>query len=325
MTPPFHLFSRRRFIALSGGAALWPTASLPGSLNEIKGNAFGTSWSLACSEGRSLQDLLLQIEALFTEIDRQMSPWRSDSSISRFNASPAGAYVVEDEMLAVSRAALHLSSESGGCFDPTVGPLVAKWGFGPIVGDEVPDWRGLSTEGGQLSKGSDGLTVDLCGIAKGWALDRACELARAAGVEQAIFDLGGELAALGTHPSGRDWQVAVEDTRTPDTVAAVLRLPPGHSIATSGISAQSYGFAGQTYGHIIDARDQRPAEGGLWSVSVIARAAMDADGWATALFAAGSEEGPALASGKGIDAVFLGGTAARPQISVTGKAGEYML
>ena len=325
MTPSSPFLTRRHFIALSGGVALWPSASLSGGLKELRGSAFGTSWSLTCSDGYSLDDLRSQIEALFDEVDRQMSPWRPDSTISRFNASVAGSYLVEDAIFEVSRAAIHLSSESGGCFDPTVGPLVAKWGFGPVVGDPAPDWAGLNAEGGHLSKASDGLTLDLCGIAKGWALDRACELARASGVEQAIFDLGGEVAAIGAHPSGREWQVAIEDTRKADGTAAVLRLPSGHSIATSGKSAQSYSLAGKTYGHIIDPRDRQPADGELWSVSVIARTAMDADGWATALFAAGAEEGPALAAAKGIDAVFLGGTDANPMLSVTGKTEEYFL
>lgn len=325
MTPSSHLYSRRRFIALSGGIALWPGFSLAGATTEMQGSAFGTRWALTCSEGPVFEDLRAEIAALFDEIDRQMSPWRSDSTISRFNASPAGAYPVEKEIFEVSRAAVHLSSESGGCFDPTVGPLVAKWGFGPVVGDPVPDWNGLSVEGGLLAKKSDGLTLDLCGIAKGWALDRACDLVRSAGAEQAIFDLGGELAAIGAHPSGRDWQVAIEDARTSDGIAAVLRLPAGHSIATSGVSAQSYGVGARTYGHIIDPRDRQPADGELWSVSVISGTAMDADGWATALFAAGAEEGPALASAKGIDAVFLGGTHAAPTLSATGNAGEYFI
>ena len=325
MTPSSHLYSRRRFIALSGGVALWPGLSLAGATTEMQGKAFGTSWALTCSDVPDLKDVRAEIVALFEEIDRQMSPWRSDSTISRFNASPAGAYPVEAEIFEVSRAAVQLSSESGGCFDPTVGPLVAKWGFGPVVGDLVPNRNGLGFEGGLLAKKSDGLTLDLCGIAKGWALDRACDLVRSAGVEQAIFDLGGELAAIGVHPSGRDWQVAIEDARTADGTAAVLRLPAGLSIATSGVSAQSYGLAGRTYGHIIDPRDRQPAETELWSVSVIARTAMDADGWATALFAAGAEEGPALATAKGIDAVFLGGTPTTPRLAVTGKAGEYFI
>ncbi len=325
MTPTRPLFTRRRFIALSGGVALWPSASLSVSLKEMQGNAFGTNWSLTCSGGHSLEDLRSQIEALFDEVDRQMSPWRSDSTLSQFNARAAGTYPVENGIFEVSRAAIHLSSESGGCFDPTVGPLVAKWGFGPVVGASMPDWTGLSAEDGRLSKASDDLTLDLCGMAKGWALDCACDLVRSAGVEQAVFDLGGELAAIGAHPSGRDWQVAIEDTRRPDGVAAVLRLPTGYSIATSGISAQSYGTAGRTYGHIIDPRDRLPADDGLWSVSVVARTAIVADGWATALFAAGAEDGPALAAAKGIDAVFLGGTNASPTLTVTGKAGEYLL
>jgi FAD:protein FMN transferase len=157
---------------------------------------------------------------------------------------------------------------------------------------------------GGITKQEHGLTLDLCGIAKGWALDRAAELALGRGHENLLFDLGGELVALGHHPSGRPWRVAVENPVTDGAASAVLRLDPGYAVATSGLRTQSYGFAGHKYGHIIDPLRGMPADSHLQSVTVMARDAMTADGWATALFAAGDSHGPDLARTHGIDAVF---------------------
>lgn len=295
--------SRRNALALGAAAMFWPVVGRASLVESVSGTAFGTTWRMAGPSGSALDRLRPAVESAFAEIDRQMSPWRADSEIARFNAADAGAHVVSGDTAQVVTASLALAGESGGAFDPTVGPLVARWGFGPISGSE-PDWRGIAVDEGILVKREAGLTLDLCGIAKGWALDRAIGIAREAGEESLLMDLGGELAAIGTHPSGRDWRVAVENPFHGPAPAA-LRLKSGQAVATSGMAAQSYGIGGRKYGHIIDPRRRMPANGELKSVSVVATCAMEADGWATALFAAGPDAGPELASSLGIAALFL--------------------
>jgi len=197
-----------------------------------------------------LERLRPHIEALFDSIDRQQSPWRRDSTLSRFNAARAGKHVVDPECLHVIRAALDLASRTRGAFDPTIGPLVARWGFGPITSGGAPDWHAVSINANHIVKARDDLTLDLCGIAKGRALDRAVALCRDAGMDELLFDLGGELRALGNHPSGRAWQVAVQHPEPGHPAAAVVRLPAGRAIATTSLAQQSYNLAGQRYGHI---------------------------------------------------------------------------
>ncbi|MDF1873648.1 FAD:protein FMN transferase [Vannielia sp.] len=296
--------TRRHFLGLGGAALLAPGMAWADGVETISGAAFGTTWHLAGPSGRGLPQLRPAIEAAFGEVDRQMSPWRGDSEISGFNAGPEGGHRVSADTARVAAASLALAQESGGRFDPTVGPLVARWGFGPISGSG-PDWRGLAVEQNTIVKHTAGLTLDLCGIAKGWALDRAVRLARAAGHENLLLDLGGELAAIGTHPAGRAWRVAVENPIGDGPAPAVLRLADGQAVATSGTQAQGYGAGARTYSHIIDPVQQEPTEGALKSVTVLAPTAMQADGWATALFAAGAEAGPALARLRHIAALFL--------------------
>ena len=317
--------TRRKLLGLMGAALAWPGPGRADSLETLSGDAFGTTWRIVGQPDEGFESIRRDVEALFDGIDRQMSPWRPDSVVSRFNADPAGAYAADDELIHVTRSALSLAERSGGAFDPTVGPLVARWGFGPIEGDPEPDWRALSAGDGRIAKTRDDVTLDLCGIAKGRALDRAVGLAAAAGLDDLLFDLGGELSAVGRHPSGRSWRVAVEARMPAGDPPATLILPAGRSVATSGLRNQSYALAGHTYGHIIDPLTRSPVETGLNSVTVVADDAMTADGWATALFAAGGAAGPELAAERGITALFLVGNGSELRRIRTGGMEDLLL
>jgi thiamine biosynthesis lipoprotein len=297
--------TRRNALGLIGATFVLPQISQAAATRSIQGAAFGTTWQLVASHHDDLESLRADIDALFATIDQQMSPWRSDSDISQFNTMGAGWHRADAEMILVTTAALDLAKVSHGAFDPTVGPLVAQWGFGPIEGGLEPDWRGLSLGYSSIGKARGDLSLDLCGIAKGRALDLAVDLVKARGVDNFLFDLGGELKAFGQHPSGRSFQVAVQHIVAGQPAPATLRLADGLAVATSGLRTQSYELANNTYGHIIDPRMRLPANDHLFSVTVLGRDAMIADGWATALFAAGLSGGPDLAQSNNIDALFL--------------------
>lgn len=303
MTSSPYCPSRRAALGAIGAALVLPRAALASGVETVLGRAFGTDWRVVAPSGSGIARLAPEFDALFAGVDRIFSPWRADSDISRFNAGPALANCSHPSLASVTKAALDLASRSEGAFDPTVGPLVAKWGFGPIGGG-VPDWRGVSAGPGGVTKARADLTLDLCGIAKGWALDQGVRRVRAAGFDDFLFELGGEFAVRGSHPSGRNWRVAVEAPGA-SRQGPVLRLPPGMAVATSGLAAQSYALNGRVYSHIIDPETRAPVAGGLRSVTVISERAMAADGWATALFAAGETAGPDLARAQGIAALFL--------------------
>jgi thiamine biosynthesis lipoprotein len=315
--------TRRHMIALTG-AALWagPARAEKPATRTIEGRAFASHWRITAPA--SMEPHRAAIEALLARIDQQMSPWRDDSDITRFNTRPSEAPVSQDTAQ-VARAALKIARISGGWFDPTVGPLVAKWGFGRIAGTDAGHWQGLTAGDDSLHKDRPGLTMDLCGIAKGYALDLLAAHLLGTGAQNFLIDLGGELRAMGLHPSGRAWQVAVEDPRPDaDASAAGLRLPSGLSVATSGLRAQSYALGGQSYGHIINPHRAQPAQGTPASVSVMDASAMQADGWATALMAAG-DAGPELARAQGLMALFLVQTNGRLHAQTTGGFDRHLI
>lgn len=325
--------NRRQILAFTGAAmvsanAAW--AEVPAarrgvaSTRTIKGHAFATQWRITLPDRADTEGLRAPISTLLDAVDRQMSPWREDSEITAFNRAQRD-WPVSSETALVAKAALTVAEETGGWFDPTVGPLVARWGFGPITGASIPRWRGLSVMGESLSKDDAGLTMDLCGIAKGRALDRMAAHLLDTGHEDFLIDLGGELVGHGSHPSGRDWQVAVEDPRrlTSGAVAG-LRIASDSAVATSGLRVQSYTLGSQRYGHIIDPRHGAPVEGSILSVTVLAETAMRADAWATALTAAGGD-GPALARRKGIAALFLFRDGERLRAQTTGDLQRHLI
>ncbi|MBV0893040.1 FAD:protein FMN transferase [Paracoccus sp. Z118] len=297
--------SRRTLLAAAPALLAAPAlARSAGPSETLQGAAFGTGWRVTLPVDAP-RPPVARIAALLAEVDAQMSPWRADSEIGRFNGGLREMPVATDTA-AVTRAALRLAEASGGAFDPTVGPLVSRWGFGPIAGESRREgWRGIEAGDRGIGKADAGLTLDLCGIAKGYALDRLAALLLDAGTRDVLVDLGGELAAHGRHPSGRDWHVAVEDPREGATGAAEILRLGGRAVATSGDKVNGYTLAGRRYGHIIDPPAAEPVAGALASVSVVADSGMEADGWATALFAAGEGRGPALAEARGIAALFL--------------------
>lgn len=303
---PIH---RRKVLALGAAALLAAGPAIAGGVSpvaELGGDAFGTGWRVTLPAGGDTTGLRHRLAALLEEIDLAFSPWRADSTIARFNAGGEGRFAVDPEIIAVTRAALRIAEASGGRFDPTVGPLVARWGFGPIHEGETPSggWQAIRAEDDCLSRLNGGLTLDLCGIAKGHALDRMVSLLGEAGHDDFLADLGGELAARGRHPSGRAWHVGIEDPRPEtDGMAGVLRLDD-MAVATSGDRVNGYAFGGRRYSHIIDPATGEPVAGALASVSALMPTAREADGWATALMAAG-KGGPDLAVQRGIPALFL--------------------
>jgi len=136
----------------------------------------------------------------------------------------------------------------------------------------------------------DGMRIDLGGIAKGHAVDVVADSLRAHGVTDALVNLSGNMLAIG-RPAGREsWRIGVRDPRDRMPYFARLDLHSGEGISTSAKYEQFVAQNGRTYGHIMDPRIGRPADG-LIGVTVIAPTAMIADGWSTSLFVLGPVDG----------------------------------
>ncbi len=301
---------RRDFIAasLTGAAGILSMPMLSFATNAVQlleGPAFATRWRVLCDHGADLWEVNRVVEATVAQIDRSMSPYRQDSEVSIFNAFQGDrALQVSGCLGKVLARADEISHLSGGAFDPGVGPLVSRVGFGPIEGEYVPFLEGIEIDGERVVKLDRNATLDLCGIAKGFAIDEIALRLQVRGVRDALIEIGGEFVALGRHPSGRAWRVAIENPHPGvDGAITVVNLE-NRAIATSGHRYQ--GINGSVkMSHIIDPATQRPANQRVLSATVIADTGIDADSWSTSLCALGPGPSVTLARLANLDALIV--------------------
>ena len=288
----------------------------------LHGPTMATRWSVLCDIDPALEQTVLHraLAAAVEQVDQQMSPWKPDSDLSRLNrAAPEAWVALPPEMLTVLARALEVARQSGGAFDPTVGALVDAWGFGAARGApdaaairaatqamHRPAYQNLELEpaNGRARKHAP-LQVDLCGIAKGYAVDRMIDVLKQHGVAHALAALDGELRALGGQADGQPWAVALESP-TPGQRSAhgVLELQD-LAVATSGDYRHFVQVGADRLAHTMDARRATPVRNDVASVTVLAPEGMSADAWATALLVAGGDHGLALAQRLGLEVLFL--------------------
>lgn len=315
---------------LIGAASAWMAAGLPTAARaEVRvagGPAFGTYWRATLPPDTDADGATAAIEAVVAAIDAALSPYRDQSEISRFNAMASTDWLpLSGDGAAVAAEGLRIASLTAGAFDPTVGGIVGRYGFGPIHAVGPAAYTDLAVRGNQMRKAAAGVTFDPCGIAKGYALDLMVDGLAGLGIRAFLIELGGEVAARGAHPDGRPWQVGVERPgAAAPSFQRIVHLD-GNALATSGDGINGFDFGGRRYSHIIDPRTGEPVEGQLASVSVMAASAMTADGLATALFAMGSDSGPAFATQIGIDALFLARDGSGLRETMTGAFAAHII
>jgi thiamine biosynthesis lipoprotein len=244
------------------------------------------------------------IEAAMGEIhavDRLMAVQRPDSDVSRVNRGAATRAVsVDHRVVEVLRASRHLSELTDGAFDVTVLPTVRAWGFldgqprRPAHAPRPAGYRHVRVDEARDEIAFDraDVGVDLGGIAKGYALDRARTAMVERGVWSAYLDLGGNVATLGTAPDGRPWRFGIRHPRRPDALIGAIEVGEG-SVSTSGDAERFVEDEHGRAGHVIDPRSGRPADA-LVSATVVAASAMLADGLSTAAVVMGREAFAAL-------------------------------
>jgi thiamine biosynthesis lipoprotein len=292
---------------------------------QLDGPTMGTTYSLSIARlppgvGRA------QVEAVLADVlrdsDQCLSGWNPASELSRFNASSSTDWQPVSPALAETVAqALAVSAASGGAFDITVRPLVAAWGFGAGAADgsAPPSDEVIAQLLGQvgyarlerrespaaLRKLVPTLSLDLDGIAPGWAVDRLAARLDALGIQDYLVELGGEVLARGRNAEGRRWRVAVETPLAGVRRAQAVIELDATGVSTSGDYRDYREVDGRRVSHTIDPRTGRPVAHGLASVTVVHPSVAAADAWATALTVLGPEEGMALARREGLAALFI--------------------
>jgi thiamine biosynthesis lipoprotein len=256
------------------------------------------------------------IQAAFAEIhsvDELMSDYKSDSEISKINRDAYKAPVrVSKPTFEVLQTSIEFSKLTGGAFDVTVGPLVDLFHSAQEKGaapgkEQIAQAKlkvgfeklKLDKQNNTVTFSVDGMRVDLGGIAKGYAIDKAVEAMQQCGATGGMVDIGGDIRCFGEPPKQRkQWLIGLQDpNKTTDEFGMgqsllVLKLTDA-AIATSGGYRRFALIEGKKYSHIIDTKTGYSSDQ-LASVTIISKNAIDADALATAVSVMGAERGLAL-------------------------------
>lgn len=301
--------SRRRFVSIGAGAFV--VAALPG-LPGLPRLALGRERLVRRSVPvmGTIADLMVvdvdearahaAIDAAIRElqwVDATMSHFSATSDVGRANlAATDDAVTITEATATVIEESLRWARVSDGRFDPCLGRATALW---TAEGRRMPpadaEVKRLTVEGAYLDldldrdRGrhtvrfrSEGLAIDLGGIAKGYGVDRAVEALRRAGVANALVNAGGDLYALGRSEDG-PWKVGVRDPFDPARLTAALEMSD-RGVATSGDYFRYFDHAGRRYHHLLDPATGEPRRSRQHSVTIAAATCMAADAAATTVF-----------------------------------------
>lgn len=306
--------------------ALWGAMALLAGcggdrLHSVSGPTMGSTYSVQYVQRTGVPDesrVKAEVEQILAEVDRQMSTYRSDSDIERFNALPGNScQPMPESVLHLVRVGEQLSRDSGGAFDLTVEPLLDLWGFGPQGREEkIPSASALAEarqrvghghlhiEGQELCKDAP-VEVGFNSLAAGYAVDRIAARLAQLGIDSFLAEVTGELKAVGRKPDGAPWRIALEEPRDDQQVAQRVIALDGYGVSTSGDYRNYFEQDGQRFSHTFDARVGKPIAHKLASVTVIHPSALMADGLSTLLLILGPEAGWDYAQKHRIGAFFV--------------------
>jgi thiamine biosynthesis lipoprotein len=240
--------------------------------------------------------------AAIAEVDRLMSDYRDDSELAAINRGAAhGAVPVSAPVMAVLQAAAHVSRASDGAFDVTVGPLVRLWGFKdkrphlPSAAElaavrPLVDYRAvvLDDSAGTVRFARDGVSIDLGGIAKGFAVELAAGSLKRRGLA-GVIDAGGNQYVVGVPAGKAAWTIGISDPDRRGKLLGVVNAAEG-AISTSS-DASNFLVAGERrYGHLLDPRTLAPSEAAL-SVTILSPDGTLSDALSKAVFVLGPRRG----------------------------------
>lgn len=243
-----------------------------------------------------LQSCSNEINALEQKLSRTIDT----SDVARLNTD--GTAALSGDTAALLRSALQYSAETDGAFDVTIAPLVALWGIttdSPRVPaqEEIDALLPLVGSGhvrldGTAAALDEGCAIDLGGIGKGYASDKAAELFAQSELSGGFVSLGGNVYVHGTTAEGKPWNVAIQDPRNTEAYACTLRLSDAFAVTSGGYQRYFTGPDGTVYQHIIDPATGYPVDNGLLSVSIVTRrddggTGTMADAYSTALYVMG--------------------------------------
>lgn len=237
-------------------------------------------------------------------LDKVFSSYDLESELALLTNTYNKPFKCSDELIEILKLSKEVYNSTDGAFDVSCGVLFKFWKTLITKGEvkelpakekimELKDKCGMENIViNEIDKTviikKKGLKIDLGGIAKGYAVDKACQKLKEKGIVNALINAGGDIYALGTN-QGNPWKIGIQD---PGLLGGIIetQILIDEGMATSGDYEQFFEFGGKRYSHLIDPRTGYPVENKIVSVSVITKNCTTADSLATAFSVMGVEE-----------------------------------
>lgn len=243
-------------------------------------------------------------------IEKIANKFDPSSEVSQLNTN--GEIKASKDLLNLARESIKIYNLSAGAFDITINPLADLWKSkikeAASSQKEVPlpspeqikdklkfvgsDKIFIDESNSIIKLTQPGVTIDLGGIAKGYAVDMAVKRLKEFGVNSALINAGGNIYCLGKK-NNRKWHIGIQHPRNPNKIYFYLDLE-NQAAATSGDYQQFFVSGGSRFSHIIDPHTGYPVKNSIISVTIITDNATDADGLSTTFFVLGKEKGVEL-------------------------------
>lgn len=287
----------------------------------IKGEVFGTYYSIKIKTKDNINELKDKIQVELENTNKHMSVFEEDSEINKINNAEAGIWIpISPSLSSVLRNSQKVYEQSQGAFDPTVGKLVELWGFGVNKEHVVPSSKAikdvLSYTGldkikfnydfSQLKKEQKNTYINLSAIAKGYGVDKVAQVLQQNGYYNFIIDIGGEVRVSGRRSKKlKGWKVGVASPQKNNPHNVLIVALRDYSVATSGDYRNFFTKDNKKFSHTISSKTGYPVENDLTSVTVFHKECMLADAYATAIMALGGNKGLKLANKLNLAVVLL--------------------
>lgn len=297
---------------------------------QLHGSSMGTNYHIVVVPKDTTikinkKQLQIQVMQTLEELESQMSTYREDSDLMRFNRGAINQWLtVEAHTFKVAVLSKQFYELSNGHFDAAMGSLVELWGFGAseVSMAKLPNAKRLQNahrlSGSQFLeihknkmalKKIRAIQLDFSAIAKGYAVDRLAELMDSYAIQHYLIELGGELSVKGSNKRDNAWHIGIVQPKSSalesNNVHRSLYLSKAISLATSGDYQNYIIIDGERFSHTINPTTGMPIKHDLASVTVLHSSAAAADAWATALNVMGSKRGIAFANEHNLAALFL--------------------
>ena len=261
------------------------------------------------------------INTAFSEIEKleKLSNFfSSESEISRINKNAGISGVrVSPDILNMLNKAITVSEKTEGSFDVTIGPVISLYDFHKKIKPEesavkknlsLVDYRKLIIDRNKSTAflKKRGMLIDLGGISKGYATDKAVETLKRKGINSGLVSVAGDIKAFGLKPDGKPWKIGIRNPRAKgkeDDIMATIELKD-MAISTSGDYERFFIIDGKRYHHLLSPRTGYPAQK-CQSVSVITKEGAFTDAFATGVFILGPENGIKVLEKLGFDGIIV--------------------